>query len=201
MARPETKKRKARVEADTVGVKLTKAKISTSWRDDEKITRLRKKLRKFALEASDSFAESKRTVMDIQRARVKAKTVTHEDVSSRGQKRLVETIAQDKAHRSHIVGLQVQALDQVQYLKDALSLARRDIKARFGAQLKKEYGAITNQHDGIEDSFATAVRAVKEGELLIKIIDLIVTDIDKSQLSDKSLQKAADLIFHPSRSD
>lgn len=183
-------------------VKLSnKTNIASTWRDDAKVVKLQKRLNTFASEALKFFADSKETVMGVQRARVQAKRLTHRDVVSRGQDRLVDTIAQDKAHRSHIVEIQIDTMDRVQYMRDALSLARRDIKSRYAAVLKKEFGAITNQHDGIEDNFARAVKAVKAGELLLKLIDMIVNDIDKSQLSDKSLQKAADLVFNAARAD
>lgn len=194
-------KKAARQPKTKSSVSLTTRQFDSGWRDDEKVVKLRKKLRKFALESEEFFRESKQIVMEAQKERVSARRLTHRDVASRGQERLVNSIGHDKARRSRIVEIEVEALDRVQFIKNALSIARRDIKNRYGPSLKKEFGAITNQHDGIEDYFSTAVRASKEGELLIKIIDLVISDIDKGQLSDKSLQKAADLIFHPSRSD
>ena len=156
---------------------------------------------KFALEALEIFAENKATVMDIQRQRVKAPPLTHRDVASSGQKAIVESVSRDKAHRSHITEIHVAVIDQVQTMKNAISILRRDIKHRYAAALKKEYGAITNQHDGIEDHFSDVMRAIKEGDILLKIIDLVIADIDKGQLSDKDLQKTAQLLFHPGRSD
>jgi len=187
----------------TKGVKLSTAKVSkgSTWREDPKVAKLKKRLTTFARESSDFFTDAKEKVFTAQRERVQSKRLTHRDVASRGQERLSNSIGHDKARRSTIVEIQIDALDRVAFMKDSLSLARRDIKGRFGGALQKEFGAITNQHDGIENHFASVVKAVKQGELLLKVIDLVVADLDKGQLSDKSLQKAADLIYHPARSD
>lgn len=184
-----------------VKAKTPKPYVTNGWRDDTRVVKVYKRLMRRAEVAEEEFATIKDYVLGVQRKRIKYGKLTHSDVASRGQQRLVESLAQDKSHRSNIVDKQLLVLDSTEYIKTALSLIRRYIKTNYGPALKKEFGAITNQNEGIEDYFAKAVRVSKMGDSLSKMIDIVIADIDKGHFTDKALQVSAGLIFHPGRAD
>jgi hypothetical protein len=191
-----------------MGVKLAKTKIKTPalssehWRDAEHIVKLRRQMSKRADIAMARFNELKTEVFEYQAKRVKLNKVTYQDVTSRGLEALVKAVARDKSYRSKIVAIQMEALDDVNYFKEGMSLARRDITGgAYGAQLRKEYKTVAAQRDAIEHYFRHAVLATKQGDFLVKLTDMVISDIDQSAFNDQRLLKAGELIFHPGRAD
>jgi hypothetical protein len=186
-------------------VKLSKAKIKTAaeedWRTAEPILKVRKRLRTHAAEATEFFTDTQKEIIKFQAQRIKHNTVTFDDVASRGMRKLVESIARDKAFRSNIIGLLIKVEDSVAYMRNALSLVRRQVKGNYGASLRKEFKTVAAQNDAIEDHFSVAVRAIKQGELLIKLADMVITDIDKGGFNDQKLTKIGELMYHPGRAD
>lgn len=189
-----------------MGVKLSKQAVKTvsdaSWREDEKLIKLRRQLSRRADDSLVFFEDTKAKVVEFQRKRVKSNTVTYEDVASRGLQKLVEAVARDKSFRSNIVGQQMQVLDQVNHFKEALSLVRRTISTgNYGVQLRKEFKTVAAQRDAIDHFFIKAVQASKQGDFVIKLIELVIADIDQSAYNDQRLLKAGELIWHPGRAD
>lgn len=182
-------------------VKTKRSSRATDWREDEAVVALRKRLRTFSKDALISFAEAKERAINLQQKRIKNSKMTYEEVMSKGMRKLVEVIAHDKAHRSNLVGVLIEVQDKLQFMQDAISIVRRKIKANYAAALKKEFGAVAVQDDAIGDHFTTTVKAIKEGLLVVKIIDLVIADIDSGGYSDNRTLRTAELIFHPARAD
>lgn len=182
-------------------IKTKRTPTETNWKDDEELVRLRKSLRKFGREALEEFATTKATVIDIQRQRIKKNRITHDEVISKGMRQLSESVARDKAFRSNLAGLLVEVIDRVAFMKDSISLVRRKLKANYSAQLRKMYGAVAVQDDAIGDYFSHATAAIKAGELVAKIIDIIIADIDSGGHGNQKLLRTAELVFHPGRAD
>jgi hypothetical protein len=181
-------------------MKKAKPKEST-WTEDPSIVKLEGRLRKRGRELITLCGEVREELFRMQDIRIKKNKVTYEEVTSRGMKTLIEAMARDKSYRSRVVALLMEVRDRVDFLKDSLSLIRRKVRGNYGAQLKRLYGAVSAQNDAIENHFHAAMQGVKGGEAVIRMAELVVSDIDKSAFADKGLQKGAELIFHPGRAD
>ena len=176
-------------------------KEQLGWRNDEKVVALRKQLRKFAPESLEFCGEVREDVIKVQRLRVKAGRLLYTDVVSRGMDKLVETIAKDKAYRSRIVAQLVEVQDRLGFMQTSISLIRRHLKSRYASELRKEFGAITIQDDAIGDHFSSTVEAIKLAELVTKLADMVIVDIDKGSFADGKMKDIATLVFHPGRAD
>lgn len=182
-------------------LKTSKSSPPPTWVDEDWLIKVKKKLSTKSKKLHIDCANMREKLFSWQKDRIKHNKITHADITSRGLKNFVEAVARDKALRSNIVGELLEIQDQVDYFKDTLSITRRRIRGRHGSELKRLYGAVASQNDAMEDYFIVVIRAIKDGESVQRLANLVISDIDQGAFSDNRLLESGKLIFHPGRSD
>lgn len=106
---------------------------------------------------------------------------------------LLDACMNDMACRSRLVEIRVQCSNQIDTLKEAVEAMKRYITTEYAEEMK-EFKTIKAKNSFMENLMSSAMEIESEGSSLIKILDTIIEDIDKSSYHLSNMKEALVLL-------
>lgn len=140
------------------------------------------------------------SLINVERDRTEALSM-HSGRTSRmlyGQKRyspkaLIDASLNDLACRSRMVEMRVQISVQIDLLHDAIKSMKHYISTQFVAELK-HFGTVDVRAAFAERVLKAALAVQSEGQALIKLLDDLINDCDKSSFHLRTMMEALKLL-------
>lgn len=95
-------------------------------------------------------------------------------------KALIDASLNDLAVRSRLVELRVRASNQIDILNDACKAMKNSMLTNFQDRMKKMFSTVGDRNAFMENMIANALEIERDGAAMIKALDALITDIDKS---------------------
>lgn len=108
-------------------------------------------------------------------------------------KSLIDASLNDLAARSRLVEVRVQCSIQIDLLHDAAKAMKQHITTEFHEELK-EYKTVGQRTAVIERVIKASLETESEGHALIKMLDDLIGDIDKSSFQLRNMLEALKLL-------
>jgi hypothetical protein len=109
-------------------------------------------------------------------------------------KAILDAAMNDMAARSRLVELRVQTTNQIDVLGDACKAMRNSISTNFGETVKKRFTTVGDRGAFYDTMISDALEIQAEGEALIKMLDNLIADIDKSSFALKHVVDCLSLL-------
>jgi hypothetical protein len=109
-------------------------------------------------------------------------------------KSLIDASLNDLACRARLVEIRVQCSIQTDLLQDAVKAIKHYITTEFVDELA-EYKTVGQRNSLIDRVVASAISTQGEAQALIKLLDDLITDIDKASYSLRLMSDALKLIM------
>ena len=113
-------------------------------------------------------------------------TLSKQDIFG-SQKAIVDCILENQAKRSRLVTIKSECIRKQNVLQEKIEVYSKYLKAQYANQLRLEFSTQQARNDAVESLFADAKSNTNSIETLIKVIDLIIVDIDQAAWAMKSL--------------
>ena len=95
-------------------------------------------------------------------------------------KSIIEASSNDMAARSRLVEIRVKASRQIDVLHDACKTMKHSMLTNFSDEINKRFTTVGARTAFAETMIARALEIQTEGAGLIKVLDSLIEDIDKS---------------------
>jgi len=95
-------------------------------------------------------------------------------------KSIIEASSNDMAARSRLVEIRVKASRQIDVLHDACKAMKHSMLTNFSDEINKRFTTVGARTAFAETMIARALEIQTEGAGLIKVLDSLIEDIDKS---------------------
>jgi len=95
-------------------------------------------------------------------------------------KALLDASMNDMAVRSRLVEIRVKCSNQIDILHEACKAMKHSMSTNFSEEINKRFKTVGERNSFMETMIASSLEIEHEGHALIKLLDDLVTDIDKS---------------------
>lgn len=109
-------------------------------------------------------------------------------------KAILDASMNDMSARSRLVELRVRTTNQIDVLHDACKAMRHSILTDYGDKIKKKFTTVGERTAFLDTMIADALEIQAEGAALIKMLDDLISDIDKSSYHLKGVIECLGLL-------
>lgn len=95
-------------------------------------------------------------------------------------KSIIDASSNDMAARSRLVEIRVRCSRQIDVLHDACKAMKHSMLTNFSTEINKRFTTVGARTAFAETMIARALEIQHEGQSLIKVLDSLIEDIDKS---------------------
>lgn len=188
-------KKRAKLDTTDTAPKRKTDKPS-GWKTDAKLLQFKK--RTDELLQRGGVQEQIAEVISLHKQRIKTNAkINYDNITDGRLKQNTEGTLQDAAFRSRIALMIIEVKANTGFMEDGLSLLRRHIKSTYAAELKAQYGALTNQDAAIESYFSKVVETIKGAARFFEIANEVIKDIDQNAYTLQRNQATAELVLGP----
>lgn len=109
-------------------------------------------------------------------------------------KSLLDASMNDMGARSRLVEIRVRYSKQIDVLHEACKAMKHSMLTNFSEDINKRFKTVGARNSFTETMIASALETLHEGEALIKILDDLITDIDKASYHLRAVLDALQLL-------
>lgn len=109
-------------------------------------------------------------------------------------KALIDASMNDMAARSRLVELRVRTSIQIDVLHEACKAMRHSMSSNFTEEVKSRFKTVGERAAFFDLMIASALEIESEGDALIKLLDGLINDIDKSSYHLKGVIECLSLL-------
>ncbi len=109
-------------------------------------------------------------------------------------KALIDASLNDLAVRSRLVELRVRASNQIDLLHEACKAMQHSILSNYSEEIKARYKTVGERKAFLDTMISSSLSVESEGQALIKLLDDLISDIDKSSYHLKGVIECLGLL-------
>lgn len=109
-------------------------------------------------------------------------------------KAIIDAASTDLSARSRLVEIRVKCTNQIDILHDACKAMKNSMLSNFNSQIKARYTTVGDRNAFLDTMIASALEVEHEGKAMIKMLDDLISDIDKASYQIRAITDALQLL-------